>query len=419
MRNAKPHVDQRRQSGCLLGKLPRRLRRIVTAVGLAGVFAAAAAPAASASGIDAAASTGSSISVPPGDELQLFAGATSGEQPMQEISWAAGQDLGVSAAFSGVQTISVGQGASSGGSYASAATARAIADVGLRGYTIEQRVTAQVSKTRKIPKKGFGQPAKGPVLHLRFSTTEAEQLVVILIGGQDVSGLTLSGFEAKTLANDTVTEPSSLGDASVAVYTAKLPVGKHTAKLQTATAKGTPGTSLGAVAYVLKPGPEVEREEREAREQREREEREAREREVITSYNREAPGAPQHGFFEVAWQNFTARSNTITLIGATVGTTSLPAGQPTGVALVMRICSAQPASDGACPGQLVQTSGNIVNYGVTEAGVNVPVQVGATYWLEWLQPSPYTWVTYWWAGGATITTSEELQAIVQGHNYGL
>jgi hypothetical protein len=387
---------------------PRRRLCVALAAASVALFAAIAAPVASASGLDAAVAPGSSLVLPSGDEVHLFAGATSGEQPMSTISWSAGQDLGVNAASSSDQAISIGRGTSTGGSYSSLAAAQAIAGVGLRGYTIEQKVTAQVSKARKLPKKNLETATKGLSLHLKFSTTETEQLVLILMGGQDVSNPVLSGFEAQTLENQTYTANSSLEAASIAVYTAKLPAGKHTATWKTTTFKGAPSNSLGAVAYILKPGPEVEREEREARE-----------REVITSYDKEAPGAPHHGYFDVAWQNFTAKSNTITLIGATVGTTSLPAGQTTGVVLTMRLCSSQPAASGACPGQLVQTSGDIVNYGITEAAVDVPVSVGATYWLEWLQPSPYTWVTYWWAGGSTIETSEELQAIVQGHDYGL
>jgi hypothetical protein len=415
---ASPPKHPRSEPSSFNGSPRRRLCVALVAASVA-LPAAITAPVASASGLDVAAASGSSLVLPSGDELHLFAGATSGEQPMGAISWSAGQDLGVNTASSGNQAISIGQGTSTGGSYSSLAAAQAIAGVGLRGYTIEQKVTAQASKARKLPKKNLETATKGLSLHLKFSTTEPEQLALILMGGQDVSNPVLSGFEAQTLENQTYTANSSLEAASIAVYTAKLLVGKHAATWKTTTFKGAPSNSLGAVAYILKPGPEVEREEREAREKREREEREAREREVITSYNKEAPGAPHHGYFDVAWQNFTAKSNTITLIGATVGTTSLPAGQPTGIALTMRLCSSQPEASGACPGQLVQTSGDIVNYGTTEAAVDVPVSVGTTYWLEWLQPSPYTWVTYWWAGGSTIEASEEMQAIVQGHDYGL
>jgi hypothetical protein len=143
-------------------------------------------------------------------------------------------------------------------------------------------------------------------------------------------------------------------------------------------------------------------------------------RQAITSYDRIEPGAPHHGYFEVAWQPFTAQSNTITELGATVGNPTLPAGEPVPYRLTLRLCSGQPASNGACPGQLAEVNPEIVNYGATLADVgDVGVEPGRTYWIEWLQPPPVgstTWVTYWWAGGSFITSSEELQALARGYN---
>ena len=141
---------------------------------------------------------------------------------------------------------------------------------------------------------------------------------------------------------------------------------------------------------------------------------------AITSYDRMAPGAPHHGFFDNAWQPFTAQSNTITLLGATVGTPGLPGGAVAPETLTLRLCSGQPPVDGSCPGQLAEAHQRIVNYGDTSTDIgNVGVTPGATYWIEWLQPAPYnggTWVTYWWEGGSTIEMSEGMQAIVQGYN---
>lgn len=140
----------------------------------------------------------------------------------------------------------------------------------------------------------------------------------------------------------------------------------------------------------------------------------------ITSYSRMAPGAPHHGFFYNAWQPFTAQSNTITLLGATVGTPGLPGGAAAPETLTLRLCSGQPPVDGSCPGQLAEAHPQIVNYGDTSADIgNISVTPGGTYWIEWLQPAPYnggTWVTYWWEGGSTVETSEGMQAIVQGYN---
>jgi hypothetical protein len=143
-------------------------------------------------------------------------------------------------------------------------------------------------------------------------------------------------------------------------------------------------------------------------------------RQAITSYNQMHPGAPFHGYFDVAWQSFTAQSNTLTTLGATVGNPALPAGEAVPYSLTMRLCSTQPASDGTCAGQIAETHPQIVNYGNTSADIgDVGVTPGATYWIDWLQP-PFvggtSWVTFWWAGGSTITSSDQLQMLVQGYN---
>lgn len=143
-------------------------------------------------------------------------------------------------------------------------------------------------------------------------------------------------------------------------------------------------------------------------------------RQAITSYNRLEPGAPHWGYFDVAWQPFTAKSNTITTLGVTVGNRWLSAGETVAYGVRVRLCAAQPAGNGSCPGQLAEAMPAIVNYGATLADIgDVPVTVGTTYWIEWLQPSSVageTWVTYWWAGGGSIASSEELQALVRGYD---
>jgi hypothetical protein len=42
-------------------------------------------------------------------------------------------------------------------------------------------------------------------------------------------------------------------------------------------------------------------------------------RQAVTSYYQMRPGAPHHRVFDVAWQAFTAQSNRITYLAATVG----------------------------------------------------------------------------------------------------
>jgi surface antigen len=141
-------------------------------------------------------------------------------------------------------------------------------------------------------------------------------------------------------------------------------------------------------------------------------------RTAVSSYNRVEPGAPHYGVFEVAWERFTAASNTITQLGATVGNSGYPAGATLGLTLTMRLCAAQPAASGACT-VLGEVAAPVVNYGATLGDIgDIAVTPGATYFVEFFPPQPYGngWVTYWWAGGPTITSSEQLQALVRGYN---
>lgn len=139
-------------------------------------------------------------------------------------------------------------------------------------------------------------------------------------------------------------------------------------------------------------------------------------RRAVTSYDRMQPGAPHHGYFQSAWQDFTAASNTITYLSATVGTTGATAGAPVaGRTLTLRLCT-----DQNCASILAEVHPTIVNYGETGADIgDVAVTPGAHYYIVWYQPtsiSGATWVTYWWAGGSTVTTSDQMQAVARGYN---
>jgi hypothetical protein len=138
-------------------------------------------------------------------------------------------------------------------------------------------------------------------------------------------------------------------------------------------------------------------------------------RQAVTSYDQMRPGAPYHGYFTTAWQPFIAASNTITWISATVGNPAATAGAPVqGSALTLRICT-----DPSCSVIIAETHPNIVNYGETGADIgDVAVTQGTTYYLVWYQPPTIngsTWVTYWWAGGNTISTSDSMEAAVRGY----
>jgi hypothetical protein len=138
-------------------------------------------------------------------------------------------------------------------------------------------------------------------------------------------------------------------------------------------------------------------------------------RQAITSYDQMRGGAPYHGYFATSWQPFTAASNTITYLSATVGTPGGAAGAATGVGLLLRLCT-----DPNCAGILAQASPQIINYGETGADIgDVTVTPGATYYIVWYQPvtlNGQTWVTYWWSGGPTIGSSDLMQGVVRGYN---
>ena len=80
----------------------------------------------------------------------------------------------------------------------------------------------------------------------------------------------------------------------------------------------------------------------------------------------------------------------------------------------MRICT-----DPNCSVIVAEAHPQIVNYGETGTDVgDIAVTQGTTYYIVWYQPPALngsTWVTYWWGGGNTISTSDLMQAAVRGY----
>jgi hypothetical protein len=253
--NGAPKLPQ--QSACASwrrrrgGRALRRLSLMAPLVALVAAFGAGSAYATVDSGIAPA----ESITLPGGHGLYFYLGSTSGEVPMGSISWQEGQDLAVDTAGSSDQAISIGHGASDSGSYGSAAAREAIAAVGLDGYTIVQSFSNQTSKAAHKATHQPEKPIRGASLTLSFKTTEADQLVLIFVGGQGTGTLEASGIEATTLQDATYATPYTDVIASAAAYTATLPAGKHKVKWRSTTYAPNSGTSLGAVVYVLAPAP--------------------------------------------------------------------------------------------------------------------------------------------------------------------
>ena len=236
---------------------PRRAGRCLSTllcfgcVALLAVVRVASAGAATDSGITPL----ESIALPLGHGVYFFVGSTSGEQQIGSISWLEGQDLVVFAVGSGARAISIGHTSANTGSYASTAASEATAGVGLDGYTVVRAFSVQTKKAAHRAVRPPERPVTGPRVTLSFTTTAANQRVVILAGGQGTGTLTLSGIEAATLQNATYGPAHSPVIASAAAYSTQLPVGKYKAKLQSTSYAPNSGTGLGAVAYVLAPAP--------------------------------------------------------------------------------------------------------------------------------------------------------------------
>jgi hypothetical protein len=237
-------------SWCGRRGLARLLACVALTLGLIGGFAPSAIAA-----IDSGVSSGSSIALPAGHGEYFYVGSTSGGAPMGSLSWVEGQDLAVNAPGTANQAISIGHAFSDVGSYGSTATTKAIAGLAIDGYTVVQTFSIQHSKAAHKPTRTPEKPIKGTSLTLPFTTTSANELVVILVGGQGTGSPALSGIAATPLQNVTYGKPGSDALASAALYTAQLPAGKHKAKWRSTTYAPNSGTSLGVVAYILAPAP--------------------------------------------------------------------------------------------------------------------------------------------------------------------
>ncbi len=182
------------------------------------------------------------ITLGTGASQYFYVGSTAGGQPMNSVSWT--QDLGVVASYSGNLSISVGRSTLDQGSYDSAAGNYAIAGAGVTGYEVLREYSAQTTAS------GSG----GTSLSVTFPADTGD-LVLLMVGGEGDGSLALSGFTATTLQDATYSEAGSNVIASAAIFSASLATGTYTADISSVTYPTNAGTSLGAVAYVLVPGP--------------------------------------------------------------------------------------------------------------------------------------------------------------------
>jgi surface antigen len=158
----------------------------------------------------------------------------------------------------------------------------------------------------------------------------------------------------------------------------------------------------------------------EARKRKEEEER--KEEEVITSvdYTKQDRG-PYDGIFELAWQKFTAQSDTITYAGVTVANPNLPAGETSGT-IELKLCTTQEC--GGSGSELGAAKATVNNYGLSagEFAPEVDVVPGHDYYLVWAAPpnvSGAGWLAFWHGGSpVNIESSNALEAVVRGYDSG-
>jgi surface antigen len=158
----------------------------------------------------------------------------------------------------------------------------------------------------------------------------------------------------------------------------------------------------------------------EARIQREEEER--KEKEVIVSVDdTKGDRAPYDAEFNVAWQKFTAASDTITYAGVTIANPQLPVGASE-YTLELRLCTTEECTGAGA--QLGHAMVMVNNYGSSAGNFEHEIDVtpGATYYLVWGAPADVEgakWLAYWHGGLPTpVEKSEEMEAVVRGYDRG-
>lgn len=137
----------------------------------------------------------------------------------------------------------------------------------------------------------------------------------------------------------------------------------------------------------------------------------------IISYDGAQPTpAPYSGPFSYAFQNFKAASDTITELGVVVGNAGLARGAEGVETIHLRLCETPDCSSGV----LASANPFIVNYGLTTADIgDVPVNVGQTYFVNWLSPHKYegnSWQSFWLGQGPLPEEASLMQALAKGYD---
>lgn len=172
--------------------------------------------------------------------MYLFEGSTGGH-PLADVSWNA--DLNVTdLGTPGGPAISIGHSSSSIGSYSTSAGNFIIAGVGVSNFCSYQIETAHAAS--------FRSPIDAWV---NFTTTGANEAVII-VGGEGVGSLGLTGSSLATLGDQTYSQENNGVNASVALFGGSLSPRTYsfeaTSTMNIFTNSGS-GGSLGVVVYLF------------------------------------------------------------------------------------------------------------------------------------------------------------------------
>jgi hypothetical protein len=191
-----------------------------------------------AAGLVGTAEPAASMSLPPGSSTYFYVGSGAGGRPLTDISW--NEDLPVTAAYSGNKSISIGRSTSDSGSLNSnSSTNVALAGLAVTGYQVTGHPVTNATST-------------GTSVSVT-ATTNAGDLLLVVVGGEGDGLLQQGGTPLSTLINVTYSECGSDVIASAGMFAAFPGAGLQTVTFSGITYPTNSGTSMGVAAYVLAP----------------------------------------------------------------------------------------------------------------------------------------------------------------------
>ena len=181
-----------------------------------------------------------SLQLPSSSTLYIYEGSTGGH-PIESLSWNA--DLNVTdLGTPGGPAISIGDSTSSTGSYTSTAGTYIIGGVGVSNFCSYRTVSNHA--------ESYDSPID---VWANFTTTGSSEVLVV-VGGEGVGSLELTGTTLGTLGDQTYSEEDNGVNASVAFFAGALPGASYSfearSSMDVVTNSGS-GGSLAVVVYIF------------------------------------------------------------------------------------------------------------------------------------------------------------------------